>query len=283
MSMELVAMPQWFWLTALFLFGLVFGSFGNVVIWRFPRKESLSHPESHCPNCNTPIKWYDNVPLFSWLVLRGRCRACDTPISPRYPLVELLSGLLWLAAGWRFGISWMTLAAVVFFYVLQLLSFIDWDTMTLPNPLVLALFVAGVLGVVVAQFSRVPVVPLVSSGSGVWAQPVLAALAGALVSAGLMLAISAVYTAVRGGQGYGMGDIKLLAVIGVFLGLYSLMTMFFATLLGAIYGAISAARSGEGGRHKFPFGPFIAIAAVVVTLFGPALWEWYANLARIRM
>ena len=281
--MDLTGANEWFYLAALFLFGLVFGSFGNVVIWRLPRGESLSHPASHCPKCDTPIKWYDNVPLVSWLALLGRCRQCSNPISPRYPLVELLSGVLWLSAGLRFGFTWAALAAVIFFYLLQLLAFIDWDTMRLPNSLVLSLFAVGVAGALASQFASAGAVPLVPTLGGVWGQPLLAALVGACAASGLMLATSLVYSAVRGGQGYGTGDMKLLAVIGIFLGLYSLMTMFFATLLGAVYGAISARKAGEGGRHKFPFGPFIALAAVIVALVGPSIWSWYAGLANIRL
>jgi leader peptidase (prepilin peptidase) / N-methyltransferase len=103
--LDLAGTDEGFYLVALFLSGLVFGSFGNVVIWRFPRGESLSHPGSHCPACETPIRWHDNVPLLSWLLLRARCRSCGSPIPPRYPVVELLGGLLWLAAGWRFGLT----------------------------------------------------------------------------------------------------------------------------------------------------------------------------------
>jgi leader peptidase (prepilin peptidase)/N-methyltransferase len=278
--MQLVGPPVWFWLVAAFLFGLVFGSFGNVVIWRLPRRESLSYPGSHCPECDTPINWYDNVPLLSWLLLRGRCRSCGMPISPRYPLVELLSGVLWLAAVWRFGVTWTAAAAIAFFYLLQLLAFIDWDVMKLPNSLVLALLGVGVVGVVASQVLGQNVVPLVSSGPGIWGVPIVSAAAGALVAAALTLAISLAYSIVRGGQGYGMGDVKLIAVIGVFLGLYSLMTMFFATLMGAAYGLVAARTSEEGGRLKIPFGPFIAAAAVIVTLFGPQVWAWYMGLAR---
>ena len=279
--MQLVGPPLWFWLAAAFLFGLVFGSFGNVVIWRLPRGESLSHPGSHCPGCDTPIRWYDNVPLLSWLVLRGRCRTCGMPISPRYPLVELLSGVLWLAAAWRFGMTWTAVAAILFFYLLQLLAFIDWDVMKLPNSLVLILLGVGAAGVTVSQVLGITVVPLLSSGPGTWGVPVVSALMGALVAAALTLAISLAYSVIRGGQGYGMGDVKLIAVIGVFLGLYSLMTMFFATLVGAVYGLVAARTSEEGGRLKIPFGPFIALAAVIVALFGPQVWAWYAGLTRM--
>jgi leader peptidase (prepilin peptidase)/N-methyltransferase len=282
--MELIALPEWFWLTALFLFGLVFGSFGNVVIWRLPRGESLSKPPSHCPKCNTPIRWYDNVPVFSWIVLGGKCRDCKASISPRYPAVELLCGVLWVAAGWRFGETWTALAAALFFYLLVLLAFIDWDTMRLPNSLVALMFGTGLLGALVSQFAGVRVTPLLdSAAAGPLSEPLLAALAGAAAAAGIVLLIGLVYSAVRGGQGYGMGDVKLLAAMGVYLGLYSLMALFLGTLIGAVYGVIAARGTTEGGRHRFPFGPFLAIGGVLAALAGPAIWAWYAGLARIGM
>jgi len=275
-------LPEWYWLTALFLFGLAFGSFGNVVIWRLPRKESLSVPPSHCPKCDTRIRWYDNIPVVSWVVLRGRCRDCGAPISPRYPTVELLVGLLWVAAGWRFGQSMTAIAAAFYFYLLVLLAFIDWDTMRLPNSLVALLFGAGIAGAAVSQFTRVWVTPLLPSApSGPLAQPLIAAVVGAGAAAGVVLLIGAIYSAVRGGQGYGMGDVKLLAAMGVYLGLFSLMALFFGTLIGAVYGVVSARRSAEGGTHKFPFGPFLAMGGVIAALAGPAIWAWYAGLAHI--
>ena len=278
------ALPQWLWLTALFLFGLIFGSFGNVVIWRLPRGESLSNPPSHCPKCDTPIRPYDNIPVVSWLLLGGKCRDCKAPISPRYPAVELLSGVLWLSAGIRFGESFAALAAVALFYLLMLLAFIDWDTMRLPNPLVGLMAAIGLLGALASQFAHVPVTPLlVSAVSGPLAEPIWSALAGAIAGAGIVLAIGAIYSAVRGGQGYGAGDVKLLAAMGLFMGLYSLMALFIGTLIGAVYGVVSARRSSEGGRHKFAFGPFLAIGGVATVLVGPWIWAWYAGVARIGM
>lgn len=261
-----------------FLFGLLFGSFGNVVIWRLPRGESLSVPASHCPECDTPIAWYDNVPLLSWLILLGRCRACGAPISVRYPAVELLSGLLWLAAAVQFGLSVQTALCICFFYVLLLLAFIDIDTMRLPNQLVGLLAVVGVAGVAVTQFTDVVAAPLMPLGEGLLSIPVVYALIGSLVSAGSVLLIALVYSRVRGVEGFGMGDIKLLAVMGLFLGPYSLLVLLIGSVFGAVYGVIASRAAAEGMQHKFPFGPFLALAAVVVTLLGVPLIDWYAGL-----
>lgn len=276
--------PEWFWLLVLFAFGLVFGSFGNVVIWRLPRGESLSHPSSHCPTCGAPIAWYDNIPVVSWLVLRSRCRNCKAPISPRYPIVELLSGLLWVAAGVRFGQSLSALAAAAFFYLLLLLAWIDFDTMRLPNVLVGTLAVLGALGVIVGAVGGLPVTPLVFwTGPRLLANPIASALVGVVSGGGIILLITLAYAFVRKAQGIGLGDVKLMAAMGTFLGVYTPLAFFFGALVGAVYGIVSASHAGEGARHRFPFGPFLAIGGVVVALFGPAIWAWYAGLAHIRL
>lgn len=271
-------MPQWFILVVLAVLGLAFGSFANVVIWRFPRGESLSHPPSHCPVCDSPIRPRDNVPVVSWLLLRGRCRSCGTPISMRYPLVESLSAALWVIAGAVFGWSWQTPAAAFFFYLLLILAFIDLDTMRLPNGLVAIVFVAGVGLAALAQFTVVNAVPLVPLGRGVLASPLAVSLIGSVVSAGVALGIAAAYAAVRQAQGFGMGDVKLLGAIGAFLGAYGLLVLFVGSLLGAVYGILAARARGLSLRSRIPFGPFLALGAVVVTVTGPAVWTWYLGL-----
>ena len=263
-----------------YLLGLAFGSFANVVIWRFPRGESLSSPPSHCPVCDTPIRWYDNVPVVSWLALRGRCRSCATRISPRYPTVELLGGVLWLAAALEFGVSARAVAAAVFFYLLLILAFIDLDTMRLPNAIVGLLAAIGLAGSLVAQFSGTSLVPLLDLG-GWLAAPLVGSIVGALVSGGLALAIAAAYSAVRKASGFGMGDVKLLLAIGVFLGPYGIMVLFLGSLAGAFVGIALASRKGGSLTMRYPFGPFLAAAAVVVALVGPSVWSWYLGLAGV--
>jgi leader peptidase (prepilin peptidase)/N-methyltransferase len=260
------------------LFGLLFGSFANVVIWRFPRGESLSRPGSHCPSCNTLIDWFDNIPVLSWALLRGRCRSCGAAISARYPAVELLSAALWVLAGILFGLSLKTPAAVFFFYLLMILSFIDLDVRRLPNALVGLLFGVGVVGVLVAQFTRFDAVPLLDGGHGIWAEPVVSAAVGAVCTAGVMLAIAAVYGRLRQAQGMGMGDIKLLAVMGVYLGPYALLALFAATVIGAGYGLVAMRTNRSSAASAVPFGPFLAIGSVLAAAFGPAVWGWYIAL-----
>jgi leader peptidase (prepilin peptidase) / N-methyltransferase len=264
------------------LFGLVFGSFANVVIWRFPRRESLSTPGSHCPRCDHPVRWYDNVPLVSWLLLGGRCRDCGAPISVRYPVVEALSGILWLAAGLRFGVSLRTAVAVGLFYLLMILAFIDLDTMKLPNPLVGLLAAAGGIAIGVSVATGIPAAPLIGvAATGLMASPVVAGVVGAVAGAGTSALIALGYGLVRKAQGFGMGDVKLLGAMGLFLGAYSLLALFIAALVGSVAAIAMAAKSAERtplSQVRIPFGPFLALGGVVCVLWGPSLWGWYLGV-----
>jgi len=274
-----VIVPAWFGLGALFLFGLALGSFANVVIWRFPRGESLSHPGSHCPVCAAPISWRDNIPVVSWLLLHGRCRSCGASISIRYPVVELLSAALWVLAGVLFGASLQTLFGVFFFYLLLILSFIDLDLRRLPNGLLGLLLGVGVVGVMVSQFTRFPALPLLPSGPGLLGEPVVFAGVGALSASGVMLVIALGYERLRHVQGLGMGDIKLLAVMGLYLGPYALLALFLAAILGAVYGVLSTRTKGVTlGKGTMPFGPFLGAGSIVIAAFGPCVWNWYLSL-----
>jgi len=271
-------MPQWFLVLSAGLFGLLFGSFANVVIWRFPRGESVATPGSHCPSCDTPIAWYDNIPVASWLVLRARCQSCGAPISARYPIVEALSGALWALAAAQWGLSWTTLFGIVFFYGLLVLSGIDIDHFRLPNALVAALGVVGVVGVALASFGRVRALPLV--GIGAYSSALLSAALGLFIGAGLPLLVAAIYSAIRRRRGLGMGDVKLLGVMGLYLGPYVLGALMIGSLVGAVYGMVAV--RGEGVlAKKIPFGPFLAVGAVVTALVGEQLWTAYLRVAGI--
>ena len=273
-------MPTAFFLAVLAVFGLLFGSFGNVLIWRLPRGESVVSPPSHCPACDTEIAWYDNIPVFSWAVLlRGRCRHCGVRISPRYPLVELLSGLLWLFAGVLYGQTAQAAVAIFFFYLLLILAFIDIDTFRLPNPIVGTMFVVGLACAAASQFSGVALSPLLETFPGRLGEPLPAALVGAALSAGIAAVIAYAYYRVRAAQGFGMGDVKLLAAIGVFLGAWGVLAFFVGSVLGAIYGVSAARVKGvPAASLKFPLGPFLALGAVMVTAWGPVAWGWYLSL-----
>lgn len=257
--------------------GLVFGSFANVVIWRMPREESLSTPGSHCPRCDRPVRWFDNVPVVSWVLLRARCRDCGAPISPRYPAVELLVGVLWAAAVWSFGATLAGVACAFMLYLLVILTFIDLDVQRLPNPLVALLGAVGyalaIAGMVLPP-GAVPLTPV----AGALSAPLAAALFGTVTAGGISLGIAALYSGARGRAGLGAGDVKLLAALGPFLGVYTIGVFFVGSLIGAVWGTIAAARSGRGGVTRFAFGPSLAIAAGLIAFVGPDAWLAYARL-----
>lgn len=272
---------EWFYLLCLAVFGLIFGSFANVVIWRFPRGESLSSPGSHCPGCDHPIRARDNVPIVSWLMLRGRCRDCGEPISWRYPAVEGLSATLWVVAGVAFGATPRAAVAVAFFYLLMILSFIDLDTMRLPNALVALLAGLGLVAVLAAQWTGIPLAPLtLLPAEAVLAQPVYNALAGVAIGAGFLGLVSGLYALLRRRRGLGMGDIKLVAAAGLYVGPFIVLALLFGSFFGLVGGLALVGRGGEGpARHrKFPFGPFLAAGIVVAALAGPSILAWYASV-----
>lgn len=191
-------------------------------------------------------------------------------------MVEVASAALWILAGVLYGQSWRCALAVAFFYLLLILSFIDWDTMRLPNPLVALLAAIGLAGVLATALMATPVGPLTVEATG-WSA-VISALAGAALGAGVSLGIALLYAAVRKAEGFGMGDVKLLGAMGLFLGPFVLLALFFGSLLGAVYGIVAIRAKGLSLRTKVPFGPFLAIGGVLVAAAGPALWKWYVGL-----
>lgn len=267
--------PGWFFVVVFGLFGLLFGSFANVVIWRVPRSESVVSPGSHCPGCDTPIAWYDNIPVASWVALRGRCRACGEKIAVRYPIVEIASGVLFAAAALVFGPTLRGAVGAVFFWFLLVLTVIDLDCMRLPNPLVGTLAAIGAIGATVAQVARIDLVPLVGvAASGPLSNPLVAAAVGLILGGGLSGGVAVLYGIVRGRRGLGMGDVKLLGVLGIFLGPYVLLSLFIGSMLGAVAGLL-AARGGRMADTKIPFGPWLAAGAVLTAFIGPPVVAWY--------
>ncbi|TDB38932.1 MAG: prepilin peptidase [Actinobacteria bacterium] len=275
------AVPIWFFLLSAGLFGLLFGSLANVIIWRVPRGESIIAPGSHCPSCESAIRWYDNIPVISWVILGARCRECGVRISARYPIVEAASGLLWLVAAATWGMSIQTLFGIGLFYLLLVLTLIDLDHMRLPNSIVAALGVIGVVGVTVAQVTGEPAVPLFV-GRGLLDTPLAYAVSGVLVGGGISVAMAGSYALIRKSAGLGMGDIKLLAVLGLYFGPYVLMVLMIASLLGAVVGVVALRRQSGSARARIPFGPFLAAGALVVALWGPLVLDWYLRLAGVR-
>ena len=236
-----------------FVFGALVGSFLNVCAHRLPREESIVRPRSRCPNCGTPIKWYDNIPLLSYLLLRGRCRHCKAPISKRYLFLELFSALFSLVLNIRFGWSVSYLLFFSFVAALLLVSAIDFAHQIIPDEISLP----GILVGLVFSFWN----PLVSPKE---------AFLGALCGAGSLYLIGEFYFFLTKREGLGGGDLKLLAFIGAFLGLQSLLpVIFWASLVGALSGITLAVWQKAEKKRTFalPFGPFLSLGALIYLFF----------------
>lgn len=249
--------------------GAIVGSFLNVVIHRYPRGESVVFPASHCPNCNTPIKPYDNVPVLSYLWLLGRCRACGQPISIRYPLVELANALFYLAIFQRTGasIAFVPIAAVVSMFVV--LIYIDAEIQILPD----VITYSGIAIALATSFVGTLAPDLVLAGT--W----IDSLIGAAGAAALLSFVILAYWFVRRRQGMGWGDVKMIAMIGALLGASSIpAVLLLASVTGAVIGLPLAMRHERGMQVPLPFGVFLGFATLGVLFFGRTLWSWYAAL-----
>jgi leader peptidase (prepilin peptidase) / N-methyltransferase len=235
--------------------GAIFGSFFNVVAYRLPRRESLSRPRSRCPRCETPIKPYDNVPVLSWLALRGKCRACGTRISARYPLVEAGTAALCALVVVAKGLDEDALLGLALVLLMVPVALIDLDTQIIPNSLML-------IGAAVA-----PALVLLTAPDDT-VEHLIAAVAGG----GFFLLAVLAYP-----RGMGVGDIKLAGVLGLFLGRAVGPAIFIALVTGTVVGAAIMARKGvkAGRKTKVPFGPFLALGGVVALFAGDAMVDWY--------
>lgn len=246
------------------LVGLVTGSYLNVVAHRLPRGQSTVLPRSRCPACGAPIRPLDNLPLLSWLLLRGRCRGCGARISPRYPLVEGVTGLLFVASMERFGLSPAAPAAALFCALMIVLAVIDAEHYLLPDRITLPGIGAGIL-----------LQPFVGWAGGAWGG-VAGGVLGAALGAAVLLAPYWTWLLLRGEEGLGLGDVKMLAMIGAFLGWKGvLVTLFLGAATGAVVGLAVVALGRGGMRSKLPFGVFLALGGVVALFAGPFLVELY--------
>lgn len=250
--------------------GAIVGSFLNVVIFRFPAGESIVFPGSKCPRCQTPIKAYDNIPVLSWLILRGRCRACREPISALYPIIELANALFYVAIFLRTGVSWsfLPLAAIVSMTIV--LIFIDLDIQILPDVVDLP----GIaVGLVIGWMALGADSEMMLSAS------LRDSVLGAVLGGGLLWGIALVYRGIRGFEGMGLGDVKMLAMVGAVVGWEPIIPLLFlASIMGATVGIAFGALKRGGMQLALPFGVFLGIATLVVMFFGPTLLEWYGTI-----
>jgi prepilin signal peptidase PulO-like enzyme (type II secretory pathway) len=240
----------------LFILGAIIGSFLNVVIYRLPKKLSLVRPSSRCPQCNKPIKWYDNIPIVSYTLLGGSCRNCHKPISLRYPLIEFINGALYVAAWYKFGESWELLPALFFISVLIVIFFIDLDYYIIPNVIVLPAAAIGLVSMVIIDPDR-------------WLELLLSG----VISAAFFFMIVMVMP-----RGMGMGDVKLVLMLGFFLGKTVLVALFLAFLLGAVTGIVLMFAGVKGRKSQIPFGPFLAMGGITALFYGSWIIEKYTNM-----
>jgi leader peptidase (prepilin peptidase)/N-methyltransferase len=251
-----------------FVFGAIVGSFLNVCIVRIPNDESIVHPGSRCPKCGASIPLYYNIPLLSYFFLLGRCRSCAARISPRYFFVELLMGLFAVALYYRFGLSFEFFVGFVFVAALIVISFIDLDVRIVPDVISLPGIVLGFGFSLIGYF-------FFDAGLGVVPSPI-SSIIGIIAGGGFLLATAWIYERVTGVEGMGGGDIKLLAMIGAFLGWPAVpIALFFASLVGSVVGLTCMLVTGAGRRLALPFAPFLCSGAVLFIFFGEDLIRLY--------
>jgi leader peptidase (prepilin peptidase) / N-methyltransferase len=246
-----------------FIFGAVVGSFLNVCIYRLPKEESVVFPPSHCPQCDYRIRWYDNIPLLSYIALRGKCRSCKTRISSQYPAVELINGLLTLFLFTKFGPSVSFLVLFLFCSALVVITFIDLEHQIIPD-------VISLPGIVVG-FASSFILPWLS-----WQSSLIGILAGG----GSLLLVAYGYHFLTKKEGMGGGDIKLLAMMGAFLGWRAVpFIIFSASLVGSVIGISLMLVQKRDAKLAIPFGPFLAFGAILYIFFGREIIFWYLSLA----
>jgi leader peptidase (prepilin peptidase)/N-methyltransferase len=259
---EINLLPPAVFYSLFFIYGAILGSFANVIILRLPKGESIVRPRSRCPHCQTMIKWYDNIPIISWILLRAQCRQCKAPISWRYPFVEFLMGLSFVLAFHFIGWQWYLLEVVIFLFAVITASFIDIDHFILPDIFTLSGIAIGLTGALLNPERNF-----------------VEAVIGVILGGGFLWAIAYFYFVFRKEEGMGGGDIKLLAWIGAVLGWKAIpFVIISSSLIGAVGGGLIALRDRRGMKTVIPFGPYLAFGAVVVLFGGQQIARWYLGL-----
>lgn len=284
---SLTGVPEIVAYVFVFLLGAIVGSFLNVVIHRVPNEESIVFPNSACPNCKTAIKAYDNIPILSWLILRGKCRGCGLPISARYPAVELLTALSYLLVYWQIGLTPILPVYLAFVSAVIALIFIDAEHMILPNvityPLLIAAFaVRIVFPLIFAEnyFGDTMFAPVTYlAGKPAWLISLFGAVLGALVGGGSLWLVGAIWKRLRGVDAMGLGDVKMMLGVGALLGWRSaLLAIFLGAFAGAVIGiGLVAQQRDKDLQTQIPFGIFLGIGSILSLLFGEQLIGWYIS------
>jgi leader peptidase (prepilin peptidase)/N-methyltransferase len=287
---ELSLIPQPLIYVIAGIFGAVIGSFLNVVIHRVPREESIVLPSSRCPSCGAVIAFYDNVPVLSYVMLGGRCRSCKLHISARYPAVEALTALLWIAVAWRDGLSFALPFDLIFVTAITALIFIDAEHMILPN----AITYPGIAFSLIARvaipflmgtphFDDLPMLLNgVLAGMPIWAASLVGALLGALAGGGSLWLMGWIWEKLRGVEAMGLGDVKMMFMVGAYLGWrLTILNIFLGVFSGSLIGIGLMLRQGKRDmKMLLPFGVFLGIGAIASLLFGSQIVNWYAGQFR---
>ncbi len=272
--------------TIVALFGLIFGSFLNVCILRVPRRESIVTPGSHCPACGHGIRWHDNIPVLSYVLLRGRCRDCHAQISPLYPLVEILTAVAFVLEFWRYGLTLEFVKGLIFAMLMIVLVFTDLRERRIPHRISVPGIALGVafslltpvdsrpLGWILAQWRVFPSALLLS---------LMGALVGAIIGGGLFFAVGEIFYHLRHKEGLGFGDVMLMLVVGTFLGPpLTLMTILLGSLLGSFIAIPLTVISSKFRNYQWPYGSFLGIAALYASIGGEALLRAYLQWGGFR-
>jgi leader peptidase (prepilin peptidase)/N-methyltransferase len=246
-------------ISIIFILGLIIGSFSNVCIYRIPKKESIVFPASHCPNCNSTIKAIDNIPLLSYFILKGKCRKCGEKISIRYPIVEFLTGAIYLLIFLIYGRSYQTLIYALLSSALIIISFIDLDEQIIPDEISLPGIIIG--------FALSFIVPYISYFNSIL---------GIITGGGIIFLIALVGLAIFKKEAMGGGDVKLSAMIGAFIGWkYIIISLFIGFFIGAIAGILLILLKIRNRDDLVPFGPFIVLGSLITILWGENILSWY--------
>lgn len=287
---DLSLIPPSFFYVTIGVLGAIIGSFLNVVIHRLPREESIVIPNSRCPACGAAIAFYDNVPVLSYLALRGRCRSCKVGISPRYPAVEALTALIYLATAWHAGFTVALPFDLVFVTAIVALVFIDAEHMILPNAITYPGIAFALLArlalphlAAVPHFDDLPSLlsgPL--AGLPLWAASLIGSLLGALIGGGSLWLMGWTWEKLRGIEAMGLGDVKMMFMVGAYLGWrLTILNIFLGVLSGSLIGIALMARQGKRNLQMLlPFGVFLGIGAIAALLIGSYVVDWYAGQFR---
>jgi len=256
-----------YWLALIFILGLCLGSFLNVCICRIPREISVAWPPSHCPNCNSRIKWYDNIPVLSWFLLHAKCRTCKLPISVVYPIIEILTGIFFLTIWLIYGFTWFTPIYMLAVFGLLLATFIDLEHMILPDRVT----IGGMI-----LFPIISTLFPLLQGETAWQAGLTDSLIGLAAGFGTLWVVRKAGTAALKKEAMGFGDVKLMGALGALFGWEAVIyIIFFSAMIGSIAGITLIALQRKGIKSEIPYGPYIALAAFSWMLGGFRLWEAY--------